>query len=193
MVKGPTPSNAANSTEYNRIQGSQTAILDGRFNDLRYEATSAPPIQLYHPAFGKFSALARDHALVVPDDILKLTARFLRRVSAISTYDAPRNSESDDILAEILGITFNHITNSAFFSVHPTKWHINAAPILCEVKSELGQGFSDPSVQGSFSYAQFYCQKDVSYQTCSTDDKSHWLITASDLKYVIIHAALLLS
>jgi hypothetical protein len=76
-------------------------------------------------------------------------ARFLHCVSAISTYDAPRNSESDDILAEILGITFG------FFSIHLTKWHINAAPILCEVRSELGQGDSDPSVQGSLSYAQF--------------------------------------
>jgi len=167
VVKGPTPSNAAKSTEYNKIQGSQTAILDGRFNPIKYEDTSAPPIELYHPAFGKFSALARDPALEVPDDILQSTARFLRRVSGISTNEALRIRMQREILAKILGVAFECISNSDstssdYISVHPTKWHINAAPIVCEIKSELGQGGSDPSVQVSFSYARFYCLKEVS-------------------------------
>ncbi|KAH9960083.1 hypothetical protein BJV74DRAFT_954596 [Russula compacta] len=162
VVKGPTPSNAAKSTEYNRIQGSRTAILDGRFNNLKFADTSAPPIELYHPAFGKFSTRARDSAVDVPDEILQSTARFLRRVSAISTNESRRDSESRGILAEILGIAFEHISNSDttssdFISIHTTKWHINAAPIICEIKSELGQGGSDPSVQSSFSFARFYC------------------------------------
>ncbi|KAH0839406.1 hypothetical protein J3R83DRAFT_136 [Lanmaoa asiatica] len=149
VVKGPTPSNAAKSTEYNKIQGSQTVILDGRFNYNKYADTSAPPIDLYHPAFGKFSTLARDPAL---------------DPSTQASHVAIRSRE---ILAEILNLAFERISNSDstapdFISVHPTKWNINATPIICEIKSELGQGGSDPSVQASFSYARFYCQKERS-------------------------------
>jgi len=43
VVKGLTLSNATKSTEYNKIQESQTAILDGRFNPIQYENTL--PIQ----------------------------------------------------------------------------------------------------------------------------------------------------
>ncbi|KIY60746.1 hypothetical protein CYLTODRAFT_415936, partial [Cylindrobasidium torrendii FP15055 ss-10] len=44
-ASGPTPSVAAKSTEYDKIQGSATAILDGRFC-VDGSATTAPPIEL---------------------------------------------------------------------------------------------------------------------------------------------------
>jgi hypothetical protein len=165
-VEGPTPSDAADSTEYNDIQGSDIGILDGRFN-LDYCDTAAPPIELYHPVFGKFSALAEDTTLDVPPHVIPLTAGFLRHVSGINTKEEFRDLESRQILSEILGVAFERIqysdgTHSDYSLLHPTKWNINAVPIIVQITGELGQDNFDPSVRASFSYAQFYCQEEVS-------------------------------
>jgi hypothetical protein len=165
-MKGSTPSVAAKSTEYRRIQGSDVAILDGRLNDEVGPPTSAPPIQIYHPVFEAFSKRSKDLDLKVPDDVLRLTASLLRSVSKISVKEAPRDSESREILAKILGVSLEHVSNqdrtsADYMSVQHTPLNINAAPIIVEVKGELGLGGSDPSVQSSFSYARFYCSKEV--------------------------------
>ncbi|KAJ3979667.1 hypothetical protein F5890DRAFT_1569265 [Lentinula detonsa] len=143
VMEGKTPSVAARSTNYNEIQGSDIPLLDGRFNGRAGGQTVAPPIEIYHPVFGAFSERCKDPKLEVPNDVLCHTASLLRSVSKISVQEAPRDSETRGILAKILGVSFEH--------------SINAAPALFQIKGELGNGGSDPSVQASFYYARFYC------------------------------------
>ncbi|KAH9986762.1 hypothetical protein BJV74DRAFT_796731 [Russula compacta] len=170
MVKGPMPSNSAQSTEYNKIQGSRTAILDRRFNHIKYEKNSALQLNITILPSGSSLPAHETPAIDVLDDILQSMARFLRRVSTIITNEA--NSDS----------------TSPFLSRFvPPKWHINAAPIFCEIKSDLGRGGSDPSVQASFSYARFHCLKE------SNDFPYEWLGCSRilDDKQVFVVACLL--
>ncbi|KAJ3795603.1 hypothetical protein GGU11DRAFT_837427 [Lentinula aff. detonsa] len=146
VMEGKTPSVAAKSSNYNEIQGSDVPLLDGRFNGRAGGQTAAPPIEIYHPAFGAFSKRCKDPELEVPNDVLCHTASLLRSVSKISVQEAPRDLETRVILAKILGVSCEH--------------SINAAPVLVEVKGELGVDGSDPSVQASFSYARFYCNRE---------------------------------
>ncbi|KAJ3997180.1 hypothetical protein F5050DRAFT_1807043 [Lentinula boryana] len=165
VMEGKTPSVAAKSSNYNEIQGSDVPLLDGRFNGRAGGQTAAPPIEIYHPAFGAFSKRCKDPELEVPNDVLCHTASLLRSVSKISVQEAPRDSETRVILAKILGVSCEHVMNlnqtlSDLTSVQHTLQSINAAPVLVEVKGELGVDGSDPSVQASFSYARFYCNRE---------------------------------
>lgn len=166
MMKGPTPFNAANSGHYRKIQGSDVPLLDGRLHDEGCHQTVAPPIQIYHPVFGSFSKNSRDLNLQIPEDVLRLTASLLRSTSRISVPEAPRESASREILAMILNVSLEHVStqdtlSADYMSPQHTPLNVSAAPIIVEVKGELGLGGSDPSVQSSFSYAQFYCSPEV--------------------------------
>lgn len=160
------PSQAARSTDYNKHQGTNAAILDGRFNIHHGDQTAAPPIQLYDRVFGAFSVRVQDPNLTAPEDFLRRTAKLLRSVSGISIEEASRDEETREILAQILDLSFERVDNqdntaSDYMSVHPTPFNVNAAPIIVQVKGELGTS-GDPSVHLSFSYARFYCLGSVS-------------------------------
>lgn len=165
-MKGPTPSNAAKSGDYRQIQGSDIPLLDGRLHDEAGHQTAAPPIEIYHPVFGNFSKNSKDLNLQIPEDVLRLTASLLRSTSRISVREAPRESASREILAKILNVSLEHVSNqdqssADYMSPQHTPLNVSAAPIIVEVKGELGFGGSDPSVQSSFSYARFYCSPEV--------------------------------
>ncbi|KAE9382671.1 hypothetical protein BT96DRAFT_798442, partial [Gymnopus androsaceus JB14] len=124
-----------------------SCILDGRFSDKPEEpGTAAPPIQIYDPVFGSFLKRVNDND-EVPDKILRSTAELLRSASTIKTAESPRDSEN--------------LTSADYMLAQHTPFNVNAAPIMAEVKSELGSGGSDPSVQSGFSYARFYCSPEV--------------------------------
>ncbi|KXN81872.1 hypothetical protein AN958_03574 [Leucoagaricus sp. SymC.cos] len=164
ILQGPTPSVAAKSTNYNSIQASDTPLLDGRFNVKAGGPTAALPIELFNPVFGSFATRARDPTLRVPDDVVRLTAKLLRSVSGIAVAEVPRDKQTRNILSQIMNLAFETVqnkdkTNVDYMSVHPTPLNVNAASTIVEIKSELGAGGSDPSVQVSFSYAKFYCHE----------------------------------
>ncbi|KAF5340817.1 hypothetical protein D9757_015128 [Collybiopsis confluens] len=161
FATGKTPSVLARTGEYNINQSSiSTALLDGRFT-LAGPSTVAPPIEVYHPVFGNFLQRCREE-VEIPEDILLHTASLLRSASRVAVKEAPRDAESREILAQILGVALEHISNqdkssSDYMSVALTSMNINAASTVSEVKSELGSGGSDPSTQSALSYARFYC------------------------------------
>ncbi|KIK64163.1 hypothetical protein GYMLUDRAFT_83497 [Collybiopsis luxurians FD-317 M1] len=163
VMKGKTPSSAAKSANYDEIQASAAALLDGR-SAKNGPQTAAPPIELYHPVFGRFSELSNCPDLEVPENVLRDTAELLRSVSTISIREAPRD-EGTRLLTKILGISLEHVVNqdrtsADYLSVQHTPFNINAAPFIGEVKGEMGNGGSDPSVQVSFSYSRFYCNSE---------------------------------
>ncbi|KAJ3810266.1 hypothetical protein F5876DRAFT_42169 [Lentinula aff. lateritia] len=167
VVDGKPPSVLAQSKEYNDNQGAPaTAVLDGRYAQ-DGPSTVAPPIELYHPVFGAFMQRCRTSDIEIPEGILRDTASLLRSVSRIAVKEAPRDAQTRKILADILGVGLERITNSDktspdFMSVTPTPLNVNGACIISEIKSELGSGGSDPSRQSALSYARFYCRPEVS-------------------------------
>lgn len=168
VMKGKTPSVAAKSVGYKSNQAShETALLDGRLAQNGPSSTSALPIQIYHPVFGHFLQRCRDTTVAIPEDVLRYTAALLRSVTEISTQEAPRDAKTREILAQILSVPLEHISNQdktspEYMSLASTLMNISAASSIKEVKGELGIGGSDPSVQCSFSFARFYCSEEVS-------------------------------
>lgn len=157
--KRPSPSSAATSVGYEKEQAiERTGIYDGRVI-LQGPARSAPPIELYHPDFGELL-----HALhstePVPDDLLRLTAELMRRLSVVRHAEVDRDRDLQTILNELLEITLARVVNwdrSVADSVNlcdVTAAIQTACRVIVEWKGELGSGGSDPSVQGSFSYAK---------------------------------------
>lgn len=149
------------STSYNTFQGTKAAILDGRFNVRRNHQTAALPIQLYNRIFGAFCVRARNDNLTPPDDVLRGTAELLKSVSGINLTEAPRDAATRQILSQILGQSLDRVQNpdsttADYMHTQPTPFDVNAAPMIAEVKPELGLR-GDPSVQVSFSYARFHC------------------------------------
>ncbi|ESK81036.1 protein kinase subdomain-containing protein pkl ccin9 [Moniliophthora roreri MCA 2997] len=76
VISGRSLSVTVKSTNYNKNQASDTALLDGRFNAFG-KATTALSIELYHPAFANFSSNACDSNLQVPNDDLCTTAKLI--------------------------------------------------------------------------------------------------------------------
>ncbi|KAF9024274.1 hypothetical protein BDZ89DRAFT_1069246 [Hymenopellis radicata] len=166
VLEGKTPSVNARSTEYKKTQHTSNALLDGRLAP-EYDAptTTAPPVELYNPVFASFKARANDLTLDVPDDICRLTAKLFRELAVISVQDEPRDASSRETLAKILNVGLETIesqdnTKTDFMSTRLSYGQCNAAPVIFEVKAELASGGSDPSVQVSFSYRRFWCEKD---------------------------------
>ncbi|KAF5386517.1 hypothetical protein D9757_005879 [Collybiopsis confluens] len=162
LVTNKTPSVLAKSAEYNINQSSiNTALLDGRFT-LTGPSTVAPPVELYHPVFGRFIQRCKEE-IEIPEEILLHTASLLRSASRVAVKESPRDTDSRDILTQILGVPLEHISNqdkssSDYMSVALTSMGINAASMVTEVKAEMGSGGSDPSTQSALSYARFYCR-----------------------------------
>ncbi|KAJ7241717.1 hypothetical protein B0H12DRAFT_42281 [Mycena haematopus] len=167
VSKGKSPSVNAQSRSYNAYQGQKIPLLDGRYNATKNTQTIAPPVELFHPVFASFRA--RLEALTdVPEDIVRDTASLMRASSAIQVSEQPRTQNTRTCLAKILKQAFFQVVNlDRTSSDHialcvDTVVHETAAAVIVEEKSELGAGGSEPSVQGSFSYMNFWA--DVTHQ-----------------------------
>ncbi|KAF9010899.1 hypothetical protein BDZ89DRAFT_1078046 [Hymenopellis radicata] len=130
VLNGASPSVAAKSSNYIAIQTSDAALLDGR---------------------------------VPPNDFVRDVAALLRKLSAVNTDENTRDKESRLLLAKVLDTNLEKLFNSNKTSADyssPIKTPIDTisgTPVIIEMKSELGNGGSDPSLQVSFSYEQYFC------------------------------------
>ncbi|ESK82403.1 hypothetical protein Moror_12172 [Moniliophthora roreri MCA 2997] len=160
VISGRSPSITTKSTNYNENQASDAALLDGHFNAFG-KATTALPIELYHPAFANFSSNAHDSNLQVPDDVLCTTAKLIRQLSAIRVSGScVGDNDFLQTLSDILGVVIDTpVGSSDYMSKHPTPMNINAATEIIEIQSDSDIGGADLSVQVSFVYARFYCQE----------------------------------
>ncbi|KAJ8072857.1 hypothetical protein PM082_016416 [Marasmius tenuissimus] len=105
--------------------------------------TTPPPIELYHPAFAQFAALA--HARVddpESEDISRDTARLIRSCSQIEMQEGLRNTKTLEILERILGVSFEQVTDDDrsavnYMGVHTTPLgSVAASLVIAEVKAE---------------------------------------------------------
>ncbi|KAK0458352.1 uncharacterized protein EV420DRAFT_1270690 [Desarmillaria tabescens] len=159
-----TPSESTKSTNYFDHQGGITPILDGRYG-LR-QIPIPPPIELYHCIFASFQADIHDESLHVPAQVVQLTTELVRIVSQISPDESARQSPTRNILSQLLNSpVFQKLnpnkTNSAYILQFQRRSPpMVAAGVICVEKAELGWD-GEGSVQGSFSYAQYWTQKDI--------------------------------
>ncbi|KAG7440396.1 uncharacterized protein BT62DRAFT_938068 [Guyanagaster necrorhizus] len=125
-------------------------------------------------AFGRYQSLLRSKSItasLLPSMLAfaMITAELMRTASRISTNEFARQGPTRNILSQLLNRPFfqefnlnkknsDHIVQSKRTSP-PTL----AAGVICEEKAELGWS-GEGSIQGSFSYAQYWTLKDT--QVC---------------------------
>ncbi|EGO02239.1 hypothetical protein SERLA73DRAFT_178089 [Serpula lacrymans var. lacrymans S7.3] len=144
-LTGKSPSANTKSANYHAHQEQETPFLDGR-----YAKPNACNASL-HP----------------PSDIIGHTVKLMEVASQISTTEICREKLTQRYLTDILcrgfgqGVNFNRTSSDhlvvATRSVNPAE--IAAVALVEEEKAELGWG-GDPSIQGSFSYLQFWAGAD---------------------------------
>ncbi|KAK0492500.1 hypothetical protein EDD18DRAFT_1079650 [Armillaria luteobubalina] len=159
-----TPSKYAKSTNYFDHQGSGTPILDGRYGLKR--TPIPPPIELYHHIFASFQACVRDESLQIPPHVVQLTAELMRTASQIATNESSRQGPTRNLLSQLLSRpVFQELNPNETNSDHILQFQRRSPPAvaagaICEEKAELGWS-GEGSIQGSFSYAQYWTQKDI--------------------------------
>ncbi|KAG7440622.1 uncharacterized protein BT62DRAFT_937879 [Guyanagaster necrorhizus] len=100
-------------------------------------------------AFGRHQSLLRSNSIIASLLLssLAFATKLMRTASQISTDEFEREDPTKNILSQLL----NHPPPAV------------AAGVICEEKEELGWS-GEGSIQGSFSYAQYWTQKDA--QVC---------------------------
>ncbi|KAK0207038.1 hypothetical protein DFS33DRAFT_638384 [Desarmillaria ectypa] len=91
ILRGPTPSQQAKSTEYKDHQGKPRPVFDGRYDFDKPQNTEGPPIALYHPVFAQFRTQFANVDLPVPQKVLRSTVKVVDVSSAI--YSDARKGE----------------------------------------------------------------------------------------------------
>ncbi|KAI3612074.1 proteinkinasesubdomain-containingproteinPKL/ccin9 [Moniliophthora roreri] len=155
-----TPSVSSQPVNYKNIQSGAAPILDGRYG-LQPNPIGVP-VEIIHPAFAQFRALAADMSVQLPEDIVRLTAQLMVSASQISTIEAPRQEFTRGILTKLLSYGFTQTVNlNKTSSDHTCLYNRTeeplgvAAPGVVEEKAEMGTS-GEASVQGSFSFLQHW-------------------------------------
>ncbi|KAG1834019.1 hypothetical protein DFJ58DRAFT_735930 [Suillus subalutaceus] len=153
----PPASVAAKSKEYCTIQGGPTKIYDGRYAREKPADTSAPPIQLFNPAFAYFSSKAFDPEYAVPDETLRDIQKLMTKFAAIHASEDDRQQNVTSLLEKVIQQPLLHVKSRRgkcipdAVALYPHK-NIPIHLMVVEEKNEFGDGGSDPSVQASFSF-----------------------------------------
>lgn len=164
-----TPSQAAKSNQYLKSQRGSSRILDcrrplprstdtGPFSD-----TVAPPIQLFNPAFAYFTSKAFDPEHVVPDDFIRHIRCLVEAFAFIHPAEANRRNCLANIITETIGrptIIYQNADGTSPDGLVLGSRGLTAHTYLVvfEEKREFGDGGSDPSTQGAFSFLRIFCQ-----------------------------------
>ncbi|KAG2105512.1 uncharacterized protein F5147DRAFT_242554 [Suillus discolor] len=155
----PFPSAAAKSKEYCNIQRGPRRLCDGRYAHEKPADTTAPPIQLFNPAFAYFSSKAFDPEYVVPNEVLRDIQNLMPTFAAIHPSENDRKVNLTPLLEKVIQQTLlhmkgrrgGHILDADAIAVH-VHGRIPIHLVVVEEKNEVGDGGSDPSVQASFSF-----------------------------------------
>jgi hypothetical protein len=131
----------------------------------------APPVQLFHPAFGHLLDSVKSND-ALPDDIIHQTAKYMIAASAIYPSEETRGHELLPLLRVILGVNVHTILNEdrtnpdGLVEVATNRLHF-----LIFLQDEFGDGGSDPSTQAGLSVGRCWAQPKV----CQTHCIAIWL------------------
>ncbi|KAF8152649.1 hypothetical protein B0H34DRAFT_727028 [Crassisporium funariophilum] len=153
--------NNVKSTSYYKYQQDDYPILDGR-HPPRCQPTIAPPIELFHTVFAEFRAKLATADNDIPVSIVRRAAEFMRAATVIALCEKDRQEITRSLLSKIFQKAFSQIVNhdrtsaDHILEISLANFPEAAALALVEEKFELGEGGSEPSIQGSFSYAKYW-------------------------------------
>ncbi|KIK15018.1 hypothetical protein PISMIDRAFT_115941 [Pisolithus microcarpus 441] len=170
-----SPSGVTKSKNYMNIQGGDTRILDCRCV-AGGPATVGPPIQLFNPAFAYFTSKAFDPEHDVPRTFVRQVRQAIESFALIHPPELARRRSLTPILQELIGLPIIVATNIdgtpldgvVLGSLGQTECTYLAV-VVYEAKNEFGDGASDPSAQGAFSYLRIFCQdnnRNIRLRTC---------------------------
>ena len=163
ILKAVAPADSAKSSNYTKSQIAYS-IYDGRYKANSPRTSVAPPVQLFHPAFGHFlDSVKSNHAL--PDDIIRQTAEYMKAASAIYESEEKRRKVLTPLLCAILDVNIQTILNEDKTNpdgiVEVVKNMLLFLTFLQEDKNEFGDGGSDPSTQAGLSAGRCWAQSRV--------------------------------
>jgi hypothetical protein len=176
ILKAIPPSDSAKSSAFVKSQMAYS-LYDGRYKAGSPRTSVAPPVQLFHPAFGHFlDDLKKEDA--IPDDIVRKTTEYMKAASAIYPDEDKRRSELNPILSDVLSVYIQAIVNSdktrpdgivefLIVNVGP------AAIMLEEDKNENGDGGSDSSTQVCFTFGRSWADPKVFFLRVSPRPPPH--------------------
>uniref|UniRef100_A0A0W0FWL1 Uncharacterized protein n=1 Tax=Moniliophthora roreri TaxID=221103 RepID=A0A0W0FWL1_MONRR len=153
-----TPSFSSQPVNYKNIQDGAAPIPDGRY---RWNLNPlGVPVEIIHPAFAQFRALAADTSLPLPEDIARFTAQLTVSAPQVSINEAPRQEHIRRFLNRILSYDIiqaldrNETLSDLVWLYSRTEEPLGvaAAGIIVE-DAELGTS-GEGSVQGSFAFLQ---------------------------------------
>ena len=125
----------------------------------------APPIQLYHPAFGHFLDTISNTGISLEDDMIRETTNCMKAASAIYHDERHRTAKLTPLLSKILDVDIQTIKNDDRTHADGiVEWVIEDGRILLflkEDKNELGDGGCDPTTQAGLSVARHWAQSKV--------------------------------
>jgi len=164
ILKALPPSGSAKSSAYAKSQTAYS-IYDGRYKAGSPRTTVAPPVQLFHPAFGHFlDDLGKEDD--IPRHIVRKTIQYMKAASAIYPDEDKRRSELNPLLTDVLGHHIQAVVNSD--KTRPdgiVEFYVDgigpAASMHEEDKNENGDGGSDPATQAAFTFARDWAQSKV--------------------------------
>lgn len=163
LSKSGTPSKNAQSRQYRAYQAGPAPILDGRYASSPNPVTM--PVELFHPAFATFLAIAGDDTRQPSEDVIDGTVKLMKTASQIGTSEALRQPESSQILTQLLDYPVMQSLNqnetvADHAVVHSRLVDPKGTALLCVCEEKLEIGSSgDATVQGSFSYCQHWAQE----------------------------------
>jgi hypothetical protein len=157
------PADSAKSPNYTKSQIAYS-IYDGRYKADNPRTSVAPPVQLFHPAFGHFlDDMEKKDAL--PDNIICQTVEYMIAATAIYESEEKRRKMLTPLLCNILDVNMQMILNDdktnpdgiVELGTHRSPFII----LLREDKNEFGDGGSDPSTQAGLSVGRCWAQPRV--------------------------------
>ena len=163
--KSLTPSRAAKSSEYAKIQTGDQRLLDCRCAAGNPVNTVAPPIQLFNPAFAFFSSKASDLNYDVPDDFVLLVRDLVVQFALIHPNEDARQRSLRPFLQKVIdrqiAVANNPDRTVPDVAVMSLRGGLTVYLVIGEEKNEFGDGGSDPSTQAAFSFLRVFSQKEV--------------------------------
>ncbi|KAK2461366.1 hypothetical protein APHAL10511_006590 [Amanita phalloides] len=160
ILKAGTPAYSSKSSRYIKSQIAY-CIYDGRYRADKPRTSIAPPVQLFHPAFGHFlDDMKSNHPL--PDNIILQAVEYMKAATAIYESEEKHQKVLTPHLSTILGVNIQAIQNEDKMSPDGmVEGTMNKPPFLIflqEDKNELGDGGSDPSTQAGLSAGRCWAQ-----------------------------------
>jgi hypothetical protein len=159
------PSASAKSAAYWKSQIAYS-VYDGRYKNDAPRSTVAPPIQLFHPAFGDFLNNIRcTPDGNIPKEVIRDTTEYMQAASATYQDERTHRMKLTPILKRVLNANIQGIENNdrtkADGTVEGIKDQNGFLLALKEDKNEFGAGGSDPTTQAGLSAARSWAQLNV--------------------------------